>query len=325
MTLMSMSNPIEVVTLGETMALFVPDRDGPLEDIQTFRQTIGGTESNTAIGLARLGHRVCWVSRVGDDPLGRAMTRRIRAEGVDTSCVTIDPVAATGLFVRERLPNGAPVGYYYRTGSAASRMRPTLLDGPVQAALASARLLHLTGISPILSDSMHATVESAISRAEQIGLPISFDPNLRLRICPLERARAVLLPIVQRITMLLAGLEEMRLLLQIESVEMIRECLAADYGVTHALLKDGGQGVWVAVDGQLTHLPAVQVGPLVDTTGAGDAFNAGYVAGWLRGMSPVQAARVGVIMGAHAVASMGDYEGLPGWPVVAAWLGAESA
>src|SRR5579871_6804384 len=89
---------VDVVALGETMVLFVPDRDAPLEEVGSFSMTIGGTESNTAIGLARLGHRVRWLSRVGDDPFGRFMVKRIASEGVDTSAVQVDPQAPTGIF-----------------------------------------------------------------------------------------------------------------------------------------------------------------------------------------------------------------------------------
>lgn len=309
----------EVVTVGETMALLVPDQDGPLDAISSFHMTMGGAESNMAIGLARLGHAVTWFSHVGDDPFGRYLRQTIGAEGVDVTRVGVDSVAPTGVFFRERIPGHPPTGYYYRRGSAASRLRPADLPADL---FTGARIFHCTGISPILSESFHATIAAALSQAREQGLKTVFDPNLRLRLTTIEHARAVMLPLMHGVDILLTGLGELRLLLQEDDPSTLARHLRAAYGIAEVVIKDGPNGALVAgPDGGLQHVPAVVVGPELDPTGAGDAFNAGYLSGVLRGYSPVQSARLGAVLGGHVVVHPGDFENLPTWEVARRYLG----
>jgi 2-dehydro-3-deoxygluconokinase len=135
----------EVVTLGETMVLLVPASDGTLDTVTQFSMTHGGAESNLGIGLVRLGHSVAWMSRLGADPFGVFLKRALAADGLDVSHVIVDPGAPTGVFFRERAPGLPPAGYYYRRGSAASRMQPSDLAASF---FDGASILHCTGITP---------------------------------------------------------------------------------------------------------------------------------------------------------------------------------
>src|SRR5262249_28514444 len=117
----------DVVTFGETMALFAPRETGPLRYVADYRLKMGGTESNVAIALARLGIEVGWFSRLGDDELGRFVVHNVRGEGVDTSRVIVDPAAPTGLYLKEISAVGETTVYYYRRGSAASPLPPGAL------------------------------------------------------------------------------------------------------------------------------------------------------------------------------------------------------
>jgi 2-dehydro-3-deoxygluconokinase len=308
----------EIVTVGETMVLFVPAQDGTLDTVPAYTMTMGGAETNMAIGLARLGHSVAWFSHVGDDPFGRYLQRTIGAEGVDVSWVGIDPQAPTGIFFRERVPGKPPIGYYYRRGSAASRLRPAdlpagLLDG--------ARIFHCTGISPILSETFRDTIYDAVDRARARGVPVAFDPNLRLRLTTIEYARATLLPLFKKVDILLSGLEELRLLLQEDDPLVLIRRLREEYGIAEVAIKDGARGALVAgATGDPQRVAAVSIGPELDPTGAGDAFNAGYLSGKLRGMAPAAAARLGAILGGHVVVHPGDYENLPTWEQAGRYL-----
>src|SRR4051812_1894490 len=114
----------DVVTLGECMAVLFPERPMGLDRAPRLRLDIAGTESNTAIGLARLGHRARFISRVGDDPFGRRIRQTLIHEGVDTTFLQTDAEAPTGVFFREPLADGLRRVYYYRAGSAASSMGP---------------------------------------------------------------------------------------------------------------------------------------------------------------------------------------------------------
>src|SRR5437867_356998 len=177
---------MDVVTFGETMVLFAAVEQGPLRFANTFTRHAAGTESNFAIGLARLGHQVGWFSRVGDDEFGQYLVNLIRGEGVDTSRVIVDPDAPTGVVFKEKRELGARKIVYYRRGSAASRLAPADLDAEY---VASAKYLHITGITPALSESCRQTVRAAAELARSRGVRVSFDPNLRLRLWTREAAR----------------------------------------------------------------------------------------------------------------------------------------
>ena len=146
--------PLDVLTLGETMALLVAQEPGPLEQVQTFSKRLAGADSNVAIGLARLGFKVGWVSRLGADSFGRYVRQAIEAEGVDTSQVAVDPNRSTGFMLKSRSLDGSdPAIEYYRRNSAASQLGMANL--PSAYAL-RARHLHATGITPALSASRKA-------------------------------------------------------------------------------------------------------------------------------------------------------------------------
>ena len=297
----------DVVTLGETMAMFAPREAGPLRYVSDFRLKFGGAETNFAIALVRLGVSAGWISRLGADELGRFIAHGLRGEGVDVSRVIEDPEAPTALYVKELSAVGDTSVYYYRRGSAASRLSPDDLDVPY---LTGARWLHVTGITPGLSDSCRATVERAVELAREAGLEVSFDPNLRLKLWTVERAREVLFPILRRSTVLLGGMEEFSVLLGHTD-----PAAAADWGleqgVTVAVVKLGAEGALVATAEERRVVPPFSVPRVIDPVGAGDGFDAGFVAGRLKGYDLWRAAQLGNAVGAHAIMVNGDYEGYP--------------
>ncbi|EEP70080.1 PfkB-family carbohydrate kinase [Micromonospora sp. ATCC 39149] len=181
-----------------------PDDGSPLERAGRLRLGVGGAESNLAIGLAGLGHRVAWVSRVGDDPFGRMVVREVAGAGVDVDSVAVDPDAPTGVYFKDPRPEVTAV-HYYRAGSAASRLDPGALDDP---RLAGARLLHLSGITPVLSASCHALVAHAVDARPLGDALVSFDVNHRPRLWPADRAADVLRGIADRADIVLVGLDE---------------------------------------------------------------------------------------------------------------------
>jgi len=297
----------DVVTFGETMALFAPRETGPLRYVADFRLKFGGTESNFAIALVRLGISAGWFSRLGDDELGRFIAHNIRGEGVDLSRVIVDPDAPTALYLKEISAVGDTTVYYYRRGSAASRLSPDDLDAEY---IRSARWLHVTGITPALSESCHEAVHAAIDLALAAGLQVSFDPNLRLKLWTVERAREVLFPILRRCHVLLGGMEELSLLLGVSKADQAADW-ALKQGVGIAAVKLGADGALVATAEERRTVPPFTIPRVVDTVGAGDGFDAGFVAGRLLGYDPWRAAELGNVVGAHALMVEGDYEGYP--------------
>jgi 2-dehydro-3-deoxygluconokinase len=299
------------------MALFAPQEPGPIRLVRTFELRFGGTESNLAVALARLGFAVGWQGRVGDDELGRLIVQTLRGEGVDVSRVRVDPEAPTGLYVKEFSPLGQSRVYYYRRGSAASRMTPADLDPEY---FRSARWLHLTGITPALSATCRATVEAALGLGRELGLTISFDPNLRRKLWSLEEARATLLPLMAQADLVLAGDEELQALLDRPSPEAAVQA-ALDRGLRVPVLKLGAEGVLlVGADGATRRLPPLPVRQVVDPIGAGDGFDAGFIAGRLWGWDDERSAQLGQLVAAHALGVRGDWEGYPSRAEVEALL-----
>ena len=144
------------VTVGETMAAFTPGSTGFLRYVKNYEMRIAGAESNLAIGVSKLGHSAGWISCLGKDEFGEFVQNSIRAEGVDTSRVVFDPEYRTGIMFKQVRNASETSVFYYRENSAASHMRPQLLD---EGYLAQADVIHLTGITPVLGDSCRETVD----------------------------------------------------------------------------------------------------------------------------------------------------------------------
>lgn len=301
------ARPGGVVTLGETMGLFRTMDPEPLATSGSARISIGGAESNVAIALARLGTPATWIGRVGNDSLGERVVRELRAEGVRCRAV-IDQDAPTGLMIKERRTSNAQRVWYYRSGSAGSRLNAADVE---RSLLESSAVFHVTGITPALSPSARAAVDATMSAARDLGLTISMDINYRSRLWGKRDAAPVLVGLARRADVLFAGPEEAALITNSAETEPDRLVRAmSDLGPTEAVLKLGSDGCAAICGGKYHRLPAVPV-PVVDTVGAGDAFVAGYLAGRLNGSGVVDSLRLALQTGAFACMAAGDWEGMP--------------
>ncbi|MET0418689.1 MAG: sugar kinase [Actinoplanes sp.] len=298
--------PVEVAALGETMVVLCPAPDEPLEHAERVAVSVGGAESNVAGYLARLGHRVAWVSRVGDDPFGRAVVRHVATAGVRVDLVTVDPAAPTGLYVKDPGPTATAV-HYYRSGSAASRMDTTALADD---RLAGTRVLHLSGITPALSASCRALIEHAVTDRPLPGALVSFDVNHRARLWPAEQAAPVLRDLADRSDLVFVGQDEAEALWGTADPQGVRRLLP---GPETVVVKDGAVGATALPrDAEPVFVPAPRVA-VVEPVGAGDAFAAGYLAGVLRGLDPARRLRLGHLVAAQALGSSGDNAPVPPW------------
>jgi 2-dehydro-3-deoxygluconokinase len=289
------------------MALLRPEGSGTLADVDRLRIGVGGAESNVAIGLARLGADVAWLGRIGADGLGERVVRELRGEGVDVLGV-VDPDAPTGLMIKERATTDStrPVAYY-RTGSAGSR----LASGDLGALdIAKAALLHVTGITPALSESADDAVSTAIGEAVGAGVPVSFDVNHRASLWRDRDAAETYRALAASATIVFAGLDEAHLLLGSELDAGEAAQAIAALGPTQVIVKLGADGCLALIDGVRHDVPAVAV-QVVDTVGAGDAFVAGYLAELLAGLDAEARLITAVTTGAFACTSPGDWEGYP--------------
>lgn len=305
----------EVMTLGECLVSFVAAEPGPLATSTTFRTYPAGAEANVAVGLARLGRRVAFIGRVGDDGLGTRVTRALRGEGVDVTGLTVDPAGATGVMIRERRGLGPAEVFYARTGSAGSHLAPEdVLAADARGDLAGARWLHLTGITPALSSSCRAAVGAALESGRAAGLTVSLDLNLRRRLWTQAEAATVLAELAARVDVVIADLDEARVVTGASAdatVDDVARLLLA-LGPSLAVLKLGPAGALaIERNGAPVEVAGLAVPVVVDPVGAGDAFCAGFIAARLDGQPLETALAWGNAGGAAAVAAEGDQTGLP--------------
>ncbi len=297
----------EIITLGETMAALTPKETGYLHYVRDYGMRIAGAESNLAIGLCKLGHSTAWISSLGADELGYFVNNSIRAEGVDTRYVKFDPQHRTGLMLKQVLPGKETSVFYYRENSAAANMQAQELREEM---FAGGKILHLTGITPVLSDSCREAVFKAIEFAKKAGLKISFDPNIRKKLWKDTDFTLVLKEIVQCSNILMLGLSEAQVLYGSSEKEEIVKAFFENEAAEYLAVKDGKNGAYVA-DRQGGHTILPHPCKPVDPIGAGDAFNAGFLCGLLEQRTVQEAGKIAAVAGAMATESLGDIEGYP--------------
>ena len=298
---------LDVVVFGEAMTMFIADEYLPLDEANHYTRAIAGAEVNVATGLTRLGLRVGWISRLGNDPFGSYILRAVRWLGLDTTRVLFEDRYPTGFQLKSRVYEGDPVVTYFRKGSAASHMAPNAED---DAYLRSARHLHVTGIPPALSDTCRQYTYHVIDQARQAGLSISFDPNLRPTLWGSEQEmREVLNDLAARTDWVLPGMSEATLLTGYSSPEDVAH-FYLDKGVKLVAIKAGVKGSCLFTSTERYDIPAFSV-QAIDTVGAGDGFAVGIISGMLEGLDLASCLERGNAIGGLAVTVTGDSEGLP--------------
>jgi 2-dehydro-3-deoxygluconokinase len=295
----------DVVTVGETMALLGAS-DLAVSSGTRYELSFGGAESNVAIGLARLGHSVTWLSALGDDAFGDMIEREISAEGVRVIAPR-DLTRPTGLMVKNTSIGDARLVRYYRAGSAASGMGPQDLD---TALIGRARILHLTGITPALSTSTRELSLAAARAAKEQGVLVSFDLNYRSALWSEALASAVLRELVSVSDIVFGSPEELALIVDRQASHEQLARGVGEFGPRCIVVKDGVRGAGMMLDGEWVHQPAHPV-EVVDTVGAGDGFVAGFLSEALNGSPPQAQLHTAVIAGALCCTHHGDWQGFP--------------
>lgn len=293
---------VDIFTFGETMLRLAPPPHVPLEAAHHLDMSPGGTESNVAANLTRMGWRSAWFSRLPDNPLGRMVEQSIRAHGVDTSRV-IYGGQRLGLYFVEfgAAPRGIRV-WYDRAASAASHIQPDDLPYDV---IASSRWLHLTGITPALSPSCAATVRAALDYARAHDVRVSFDVNYRALLWSPVEAAAALEPLCHDADVVVVALRDAAALFG--APDNLHECtrsLQRRWGGTVAVTA-GDAGAAACDGGAVIECPAISV-TIVDRIGAGDAFTAGLIGCLLDGRDLEYGLRFGTALSALKLTIPGD-------------------
>jgi 2-dehydro-3-deoxygluconokinase len=251
-----------------------------------FGFAVGGDTFNTAVYLARSGVETAYVTALGDDPYSQAIVDKAAAEHVDGSAIARIPGRLPGLYLIETDPKGERSFYYWRETSPARDVFSGAVLPEVEAALSDAALIYFSGITLWLyaRDGLAAFLKS-IAAARQRGARIAFDSNYRTRLwgkSP-ESARAAFAAAIAVADIVLPSLDDERLLWGDSSAEAVLSRYV-EAGVDEVVVKNGEGGAYLFEDGRARNIPVpAHVAP-IDTTAAGDSFNAAYLAARLAGL-----------------------------------------
>ncbi|WP_020390424.1 sugar kinase [Kribbella catacumbae] len=335
----------EVLTFGEAMVSL--RSKAALRMGGDVHLSVAGSESNVAIGLARLGHDVAWLGAVGNDEPGRLIQRTLRAENVDTSYLRFSDDSFTGFIAFDQPAHDITRVSYHRRGSAGSTLTateclaalagrpstaaatgtPTAVDltgsvptttptgTPSAVALAGSalsaspgtpRILHVTGITPALSDTARAATLAAVQAASAAGIKVSLDVNYRGRLWSRTDAAAVLRTLLPHVTTVFASDDELDILTDAD--DPVADLLSTT--ITEVVITAGVKGAWTHTTDGTLHRPALPV-TVVDSIGAGDAFVSGYLSATLDNLPPEDRLARATTSGAFCVGAHGDWESLP--------------
>jgi len=302
---------VDVLGLGEPMVEFsqIPGEPG------RFLHGFGGDTMNAVIAAARQGARTGYVTRLGADEFGEQLLDLWRREGVDATGVTIDADAPTAVYFITHGPSGHLFSYR-RAGSAASRLAPAGL--PLEL-IARTRFLHVSGISQAISSSACDAVFAAIDHARSRGVRIAYDSNLRLKLWPLARARAIVQATIPLADFFLPSLDDVQALSGLSAPDAIFDW-ALRLGARHVALKLGPHGVLVGDASRRDHVAGFPV-DVVDASGAGDCFAGALLARLAAGDPFLEAARYANAAAALTCTGFGAVAPLPRPEAVLALLG----
>lgn len=297
----------DVITIGETMVLMTPSSSPMVRYAEAFSKSFGGAETNVAIGLARLGHQVGWISKLGNDEFGDYILHEIRGEGIDVSQVKRSSSHPTGLYFKEIRHAGDVRVSYYRKGSAASTISEDDLN---KSYLKNAKYLHVTGITPALSESAYQAIITAMKIAREHGVKVIFDPNLRRKLWAEDKAKNTLIEMATLADVILPGMEEAAFLVNETEPERAAKKFL-DLGCEMVVIKLGDKGAFYQTLEKNEYVAGYDVKQVIDPVGAGDGFVAGLISGFLDNLTVHNAVKRANAIGAIQTQVQGDYQGLP--------------
>ncbi|WLD93337.1 sugar kinase [Alkalihalobacillus sp. AL-G] len=298
----------DVITIGDAMITFNPISTGPMRYVSSFERKVGSAELNVALGCSRLGLKTGWMSRLGKDEFGRFIYNFVRGEGIDVSQVELVEGYSTSLNFKEIMEDGSGRTFYYRDHSPTTVLTKDTLN---EEYIKQARLLHITGVFPSIDKKKNIPlVKHAIKLAKENGVLVSLDPNIRLKLWNKQEAREALLEFLPYVDVLLTGVEEAEILFRVNDPKEIIE-KAKTFGVSHVAIKQGDKGSCGYSNGQYVEAPPVKVNKVVDTVGAGDGFDSGFIYGLLNNWDLKKTLHVANLIGSMVVSVSGDNEGMP--------------
>jgi 2-dehydro-3-deoxygluconokinase len=298
----------DVITIGDAMVTFHPVSTGPMRYVSSFEKKVGGAELNVAIGCSRLGLKTGWISALGNDEFGKYIYNFVRGEGIDVSQVEMVDGYPTSVNFKEVMEDGSGRTFYYRSNSPTTALTIETLD---EAYFKNTKVLHVTGVFPAVDQAKNIDLlKYAMFLAKKHGVLVSFDPNIRLKLWSKEEARATLREFLPYVDIFLTGVDEAELLLGVSDPKEIIE-KSKEFGISYIAIKQGDKGSIGYHDGQYIEAPPVKAKKVVDTVGAGDGFDSGFLYGVLNNWSLAKTLNFANTIGSLVVSVYGDNEGLP--------------
>lgn len=293
---------------GEPMGLLIAQSEGSLDSVAGFTLAVAGAEFNVATGAARLGHFVSYLTKLGNDPFGTRITNTLTANKIDSSNVLTSDTNTTGFMLKSKVSKGDPEIFYFRKGSAVSTLDASDVE---KIDFSKFDYVHLTGIFPALTDSTRAAMMALIKKAKELGLFISFDPNLRPQLWPSQEVMVKTLnELASYADLVLPGCGEGKILCGSEDPSKINDFYRS-LGARMVVTKLGPDGALVREGDNEYKVPGFIIDKVVDTVGAGDGFACGVITGLMEGLSLEKAVERGAAIGAIQCTFAGDNEGLP--------------
>jgi len=296
----------DIVSFGEPMVEFCATDVGKLQDAQLYKRGWGGDTSNFAIAVARLGGRCGYICRIGDDGFGRSFLSLWQTENVDTSQVIIERDGYTAVYFISLLSNGRHDFTYLRKDSAASHYSPSDLN---EEFLREARLFHSSGITLALSQSCREAVLRGAEIVKGSGGIFSFDVNYRPKLWPQDIARSHIEKAIEAADLVFASEEDLNDLYS-QDIDDVVDRIYSIAEPKLLVLKLGSEGCSLVYEKERAHVPGFDV-TVVDTTGAGDAFDGAFVLGFLKGWSSVKSATFANAAGALTTTGLGAVTPIP--------------
>ncbi|MBU5678851.1 MAG: carbohydrate kinase [Candidatus Aenigmatarchaeota archaeon] len=284
----------DVLTIGELLIDFIGG-EGSLEETKTFEKCFGGAPGNLAIACSRLGLKVGIISRVGNDAFGRFLLDTLKREGVDTSYIEIDEKYKTGLAFVSHIKERQFL--FYRGAEMFIKGREELDNF---------RYICFGSI-PLITETSRRAVLKAIKIGKKIGAKICFDPNIRLNLWK-EDTLDWVRKILEKVDLLLLTEEEGKMIFEERNLETLVENIRKKFELIG--IKMGARGSMIIQGNKIVKMPAIRV-KVIDTTGAGDAWNAGLLFSLINGYDLITSAKIANICGALCVSKKGAITALP--------------
>ena len=300
----------KILLIGEPIAMFIAETEGPLEEVERFTRKLAGAEVNVCFGLVRLGHDVKFMTRLGQDPFGYYTKNTLAAEGINTDLVAFDDEFLTGSMLKGKVLDGDPPIAFYTKGSAATKITPADIDA---LDLTDLDWVHVTGVLPAISETCRQATKRLMERAKAAGIPLSFDPNLRPTLWGDDD---VMISWTNELSALadivLPGVEEGLILTGSNDPAVIAD-FYQNLGVKQIVVKLGADGAYMrdGVESKVISGYLVEPEKIIDTVGAGDGFATGIVSGLMEGLSLPDAVMRGNAIGSMQIQHVSDNEALP--------------